>query len=345
MKLRVNMRVLKGMAIGLSVLMFLMTAALLLRNLDENQGQDTAPDVSSNAEGSSSSALEEAGDTRELTYYNGGWYARRNDLETILLMGLDKYAETEESNYLNNEQSDFLMLLVINKETGACTPIQLNRDTMTKIQILGVRGDVAGTFTGQLALAHTYGSGERDSCLNTAEAVSNLLYGVGIDHYISITMDGVAILNDLVGGVEVEVMDDFSSIDSTLVQGETVILMGNHALTYVRTRGGLEDSSNLRRMERQRQYLIALQKKLTEKADSDAWFATNAILQVSDYLTSDCTAEKLSRIADLLSKSDVSEIRTIDGEAKVGQEYMEFYPDEDALQALVMSVFYEKVKK
>ncbi len=61
--------------------------------------------------------------------------------------------------------------------------------------------------------------------------------------------------------------------------------MGNHALTYVRTRGGLEDSSNLRRMERQRQYLIALQKKLTEKADSDAWFATNAILQVSDYLT------------------------------------------------------------
>lgn len=34
-------------------------------------------------------------------------------------MGLDKYAETEESNYLNNEQSDFLMLLVINKETGA----------------------------------------------------------------------------------------------------------------------------------------------------------------------------------------------------------------------------------
>ena len=216
---------------------------------------------------------------------------------------------------------------------------------MTKIQILGVRGDVAGTFTGQLALAHTYGSGERDSCLNTAEAVSNLLYGVGIDHYISITMDGVAILNDLVGGVEVEVMDDFSSIDSTLVQGETVTLMGNHALTYVRTRGGLEDSSNLRRMERQRQYLIALQKKLTEKADSDAWFATNAILQVSDYLTSDCTAEKLSKIADLLSKSDVSEIRTIDGEAKVGQEYMEFYPDEDALQALVMNVFYEKVKK
>ncbi len=44
MKLRVNMRVLKGMAVGLSVLMLLMAAALLLRNLDlKYQGQDTAP--------------------------------------------------------------------------------------------------------------------------------------------------------------------------------------------------------------------------------------------------------------------------------------------------------------
>ena len=43
MKLRVNMRVLKGMAIGLSVLMLLMTAALLLRNLDENQRDRILP--------------------------------------------------------------------------------------------------------------------------------------------------------------------------------------------------------------------------------------------------------------------------------------------------------------
>ena len=81
MKLRVNMRVLKGMAIGLSVLILLMTAALLLRNLDENQGQDTAPDVSSNAEGSSS-CLGYATKNNEkrkkkyehnITYY-GSWY-------------------------------------------------------------------------------------------------------------------------------------------------------------------------------------------------------------------------------------------------------------------------------
>ena len=260
-------------------------------------------------------------------------------------MGLDKYAETEESNYLNNEQSDFLMLLVINKETGA-TPIQLNRDTMTKIQILGVRGDVSRyIYRSACVSAYIRFGWAGQLSKHGRKAVSNLLYGVDIDHYISITMDGVAILNDLVGGVEVKVMDDFSSIDSTLVQGETVTLMGNHALTYVRTRGGLEDSSNLHRMERQRQYLIALQKEANRKIRQRCvvhYECDSAGQRLSYFLIAQL--KSFSKIADLLSKSDVSEIRTIDGEAKVGQEYMEFYPDEDALQALVMSVFYEKWK-
>mgnify|MGYP000585160404 FL=1 len=68
-------------------------------------------------------------------------------------------------------------------------------------------------------------------------------------------MDAVPILNDLLGGVEVTVLDDFSGIDDTLIKGETVTLHGDHALTYVRERYGLEDSSNSTRMVRQRQYM------------------------------------------------------------------------------------------
>ena len=37
----------------------------------------------------------------------------------------------------------------------------------------------------------------------------NFLMDVKIDHYISLTMDSVAVMNDLVGGVEVTVLDDF----------------------------------------------------------------------------------------------------------------------------------------
>jgi LCP family protein required for cell wall assembly len=234
---------------------------------------------------------------------------------------------------------------VMDKQNETCTPIQLNRDTMTQIQILGVTGEPAGTFTGQLALAHTYGSGEEDSCENTVLAVSNLLYGMEIDHYVSLTMDGVALLNDLVGGVTVEVLDDFSGIDDSLVQGETVTLQGQQALTYVRSRGGLEDSSNLRRMERQRQYLSALQQQLKAAVQQEDGFTLDALLQLNEYMVSDCTVNQLSDLGDSLAAYQVSDILTTPGDAQEGEEFMEFTVGEAALQQLVMDVFYEPVEE
>ena len=339
MKFRVDVRVLKGTAAILAVVLVLLAGMLLLQRWENTQD---AP-VSSSGEASSVEA-DAPLDGREITYYNGTAYARREDLETVLLLGVDKFEGETPEGYVNNQQADFLLLLVMDKQNETCTPIQLNRDTMTQIQVLGVTGEPAGTMTGQLALAHTYGSGEEDSCENTVLAVSNLLYGMEIDHYVSLTMDGVALLNDLVGGVTVEVLDDFSGIDDSLVQGEIVTLQGQQALTYVRSRGGMEDSSNLHRMERQRQYLAALQQQLKKAAQEDSQFSLDVLLQLNEYLVSDCTVEQLSALGDNLANYQVSDILTTPGDAQEGEEFMEFTVDEDALQQLVMDVFYEPVE-
>ena len=340
MKFRVDVRVLKGTAAILAVVLVLLAGMLLLQRWENTQD---AP-VSSSGEASSVEAGAPV-DDREITYYNGTAYARQEGLETVLLLGVDKFEGETPEGYINNQQADFLLLLVMDKQHETCTPIQLNRDTMTQIQILGVTGEPAGTFTGQLALAHTYGSGEEDSCENTVLAVENLLYGVGIDHYVSLTMDGVALLNDLVGGVTVEVLDDFSGIDDSLVQGETVTLQGQQALTYVRSRGGLEDSSNLRRMERQRQYLAALQQQLKAAVQQEDGFTLDALLQLNEYMVSDCTVNQLSDLGDSLAIYQVSDILTTPGDAQEGEEFMEFTVDEAALQQLVMDVFYEPVEE
>lgn len=340
MKFRVDVRVLKGTAAILAVVLVLLAGMLLLQRWENTQD---AP-VSSSGEASSVEA-DAPVDGREITYYNGTAYAKKEDLETVLLLGVDKFEGETPEGYVNNQQTDFLLLLVMDKENETCTPIQLNRDTMTEIQILGVTGEPAGTFTGQLALAHTYGSGEEDSCENTVLAVSNLLYGMEIDHYVSLTMDGVALLNDLVGGVTVEVLDDFSGIDDSLVQGETVTLQGQQALTYVRSRGGLEDSSNLHRMERQRQYLSALQQQLKAAVQQEDGFTLDALLQLNEYMVSDCTVEQLSALADNMAHYQVSDILTTPGDAQEGEEFMEFTVDEAALQQLVMDVFYEPVEE
>lgn len=339
MKLRVDIRVLKAAVVILTAILILFAGPVLLRTWETKVGQ--APTNTSLPDDGLYSDEQE----RDLTYFNGGWYAKRDGLETVLLLGLDKYEETTQNSYSNNQQSDFLLLLVLDQEKEYCTVLHLNRDTMTEIEILGVTGEPAGSFTGQLALAHTYGSGGTDSCENTAAAVSKLLYGVDIDHYISMTMDGVALLNDLAGGVTVEVLDDFTEIDAELVQGETVTLKGQQALTYVRARQALEDSSNLHRMERQRQYLSALQEQLSACVDQDAGFVFEALMLVNDYLVSDCTVEQLSNLSNKINSYDIGEYLTLEGEAVQGEEYMEFYVDEQALQTLVMDIFYELVEE
>jgi len=272
---------------------------------------------------------------------NGVEYELNENIETILVMGLDKYEdEIDTSSYNNDQQADFLMLFILDNQNKTCKALHINRDTMTEMNVLGVAGQEIGTITQQLALSHTYGNGQNVSCRNTAKAVSNLLYDIDITHYVSVTMDAVPVYNDLIGGVTVEVLDDFTGIDDTLVQGEKVTLMGDHALIYVRSRYGMDDSTNNHRMIRQRQYLEELYKITREKVEEDEGFILTAWEQLTPYTVSDCYEQDLQRIYEKASDYEYLGTEYIEGESVKGERFMEFYPDEDALKELVIKTFY-----
>lgn len=279
---------------------------------------------------------------RDSITIDGTTYLQKKDLDTVLIIGLDKFdADQESGKYLNRQQADFILLMAVNRDEKTYSILHLNRDTMTDMSVLGDRGERVDRVNGQLALAHTYGNGGSDSCRNTVEAVSNLLHGVKIDHYLALTMDAVAILNDLAGGVTVEILDDFSDVDPTLIQGEDITLRGQQALTYVRTRRGLEDSSNLHRMERQRQYLQALREQVSKSQQEDQNFFPKAIAEVSDYLMSDLTANQMSAISERLAGYTFTGFVILDGEAVKGEHFMEFYVDEDSLMETVLRLYFE----
>ena len=273
--------------------------------------------------------------------FDGKNYIPKDSLETILVMGIDKYeSQTDTEGYNNSQQADFLMLLVIDNDAKSYTALHINRDTMAEIPVLGVRGEDAGTVNAQLALAHTYGSGGSDSCRNTEKAVSDFLYDINIDHYVSLTMDAVAKINDMAGGVTVEMMDDFSAVYPQMVKGETVKLNGEMALTYVRSRKGLQDSTNIARMERQRQYLDALMENVIEIAAKDEGFYSKAFESISEYMFTDFTGNQLTRLLDKVKNYTNKGFKTIEGDAVKGEAFMEFYADETALKQLVLELFY-----
>ena len=110
---------------------------------------------------------------------DGQTYQYRRGLETILFMGIDTRLQYDDvrAGFRSGGQSDFLLLLVIDKENETITPIHINRDVMTEITVLGVLGERAGTVETQLCLSHGFGDGKEQSCEYTCDAVREPLPG------------------------------------------------------------------------------------------------------------------------------------------------------------------------
>ena len=111
----------------------------------------------------------------EFMAHDGKLYRLRDDVDTLLIMGVDKFSGSlVEDSYNNDQCADFLLLLVIDHAVGRCSIVHINRDTMAEINVLGIGGKKVGTVREQITLSHTYGTGAQDSCRNTARAVSGL---------------------------------------------------------------------------------------------------------------------------------------------------------------------------
>ena len=138
-------------------------------------------------------------------------------------------------------------------------------------------------------------------------------------------------------------LDDFPG-DEEMKAGKEITLFGQKALKYVRARMDMPDDTNVRRMERQQQYLQELRKKCMQKSAEDSGFLLQSLLTIAGNLVSDCRVNELSDIANAAVNYDFGDILTIRGENVQGPVYMEYYPDEDALQRQVIELFYEEVR-
>lgn len=282
--------------------------------------------------------------TTKTVMKDGVAYFPRQDITVVLVAGIDQYGKVAPSgSYNNHGAADMVMLLILDNANEKYDILYLNRDTMLTMPVLGIGGKPAGSYFGQLALSHTYGTGMEDSCENVRKTVSDFLHGVRIDYYVAMNMDAVSILTDSVGGVTVDVTEDFSAIDPTIKMG-TVTLNGSQAINYVRTRKDVGDQLNLSRIERQQGFVDSFMQTVAQKRQDDSFFFASVIESVADYMVTDCTVASINNLYNRCSEYEMGDIYTPDGENVMGEKYYEFYVEEEKLEDLTLQLFYAPKK-
>ena len=271
---------------------------------------------------------------------DGVSYFPRQDITVILVMGIDDHGPAVSSGYYRNDgAADAVLLMILDQADETYSVVCLNRDMMVHMPVLGLGGKQAGTDYAQLALAHTYGEGLEDSCENTRTTVSALFHGITIDHYVSMHMDGIAIVNDAVGGVTVNVTEDFSMVDPGIPMG-TVTLYGEHALNYVRSRKDVGSQLNITRMSRHQEYMNGMMSALSENIHSSDTFVLELYEDISEYIVTDCSVNVINSILNRCADYTLKEVVVPQGENVRGETYYEFYVDEEALFDLTLRLFY-----
>ena len=276
----------------------------------------------------------------ESIYFQGEEYRRNPDIQTILLLGVDKEKLTDmNGNPGENGQSDSINLLVtdVDKKTGQI--LQISRDTMVDIEIYSIEGEKLTSQTGQIALQYAYGDGKEKSCYLTADRVSELLYGISIRNFLSITIEGIQTATDCLGGVTLTVPEDYTYIDPAFQKGAILTFSGDMAEKYVRARNTTALESNEERMERQDQFMGALIGKISRIDRTESMLSLYHKLQ--QYMVTNVTAERWKELSEYRISDEILKLPGTVREGKDG--YAEVVPNEEKLREMIIHLFYEKV--
>lgn len=278
---------------------------------------------------------------------NGKTYTYDHRIETWLFIGTDGSGDEDAQgeDYIGS-MADFLLLAVVDKTDKTYGFIQINRDTITDVTMMQKDGSGLASAELQICTAHWYGGNPQQSCENTVEAVSKLLGGVTIEGYYSIGMDAMPTLNHAVGGVEVKVIGDFSKVDPTLKEGETVLLDDEQAYTYVRGRMNVGDGSNEQRMQRQDQYMKALFTKVEQTFKKNPKFLNSLYSQLDEEAVTNTKGRDVSRIISSMAGGESRGIFQFEGETTLGQrlgdgiDHIEFFPDEASVEKIMKELYH-----
>lgn len=281
------------------------------------------------------------------TEYNGKKYQYNNRVTTLLYAGLDSFDELKQTaTYGDKARADSIMLIVLDEVSKKMSVVAINRDTMTEVHRFSRKGDDLGVYVTHLGYAYTNGDGGEASCENLKTAVSTLFNNLPIDGYMVSNQTSIVMINDLVGGVTVTVPnDDLAAKYPELTTGNVVTLDESNVRAYVQQRDTAVDFSNEGRIERQKSFVLSFMDEFGAMVKEDASSVWDSLEACSDWMQTDITKNKYLSLADAFSNTNLTpdSYYILEGEDQLGELHDEFYYDEDALQELIIKLFYREI--
>ncbi|QTE68793.1 LCP family protein [Clostridiales bacterium] len=295
---------------------------LFLRNTDDSQYTE-----------SRGSMTEGFGQLKTIEW-NGRTYREKPAVTTLLIAGIDQHGDPEATGsqtYRRGSPADFLLLLAIDHTGKQIHQLQIDRDTMADVFVLGVFGNEVGSRVMQICLSHYYGDTPEANAKSTIRSLQTLLDGLEIDGWYMVDYGAIPTLNDALGGVQVHMDFDMTPVNPAWTKGSTVTLHGQEAEQFVRARMTVGSGTNQERMVRQGEYMQKAIKQMNKRISSDPAFGESLLKSLETIATTNMTTK---RLAEELNQAYNYEILPIDhpaGEYTIGDDgYVEFHMQKDA---------------
>lgn len=283
--------------------------------------------------------------------YKGKKYKYNEDVINFLCLGIDKEIPIEETVETPNISTgsegfaDAIVIVSINIESSQIKMLAIPRDTIVPVKIVDSEGNFLRNENVQIDLQYAYGTTAAESCELMTDTVSKLLYKVPIQRYCSINLEAISILNDAVGGVDVQTLQDIELQNKNYPANTPVHLTGEMARDYVQERN-MTLTGSLERLERQKQYITNYFAAAKEAIKNDMTLPLTLYQNLSEKMCTDITTEDIAYLVpELLNMSmDFENISMIPGEIKLGEVFAEYVVNDEQLKELVVNYFYEEIR-
>ena len=282
----------------------------------------------------------------DFVVYGGKKYQYNEHLSNYLLMGIDKREVLDEKYRPGTAgQADAILLVSYDRAKQTIRCISVPRDTMTTIRTFAQDGTDLGKSQDHLNIQYAFGDGKNKSCTLMKEAVQELFYGVPIQGYCAISMEGIAAAVSAVGEVELTVPDNtLADVDAEFKEGNVVKITKENAEEFVRYRDIEIRQSAMARSSRQKIFVKAFAKTVKEKSAEDERLVTTIYEKLQPYMITNMGNDIFVK---LVQAHNASENMFVDvpGKAVDGESFDEYHVDHSALYELVLQMFYVEVQE